>query len=337
MQHHRVPRVARRLVRPMAAALLAVLVVTTPAAANEPQEWLLDADHADLREPPLLHVPGPDDAMLNPPARDPASAPPAPTPTPVPTPTATATPEPVRVGYDVSYPQCGDRYPAAFGFAIVGVNGGRVYDINPCFAPGGTHPSQLAWAGRDAELYLNTGNPGPALSRYWPGGQEAPRACETVDSPARDSEDCAYTYGWNATEHAYEAALAAYDELGWAEEGDRRLPAEVAIWLDVEEANSWRGDRALNVAALEGAVAYLEAMGVDRIGFYSTPRLWNRITGGTDVFADHPAWHAGASDRADAERRCAEERSFTGGELAMVQWVEDDLDHNVRCEDLVGD
>jgi hypothetical protein len=333
MLQPRAPSVARRLIRAMAAALFGLLLATAPSAAAEPEEWLLDADRADLHQPPLLHLPGRADA----PSGQPPSESTGPRATDAPTPTPTPTAEPAPIGYDISYPQCGDDYPEAFSFAIVGVNGGRVYDINPCFGPIGRHPSQLEWAGPDAELYFNTGNPGPRLSRYWPGGDDEPRACETADNPRSDSEDCAYNYGWNAAEHAYEAVLQAHVDLGWADDATVRLADGITIWLDVEEANSWRRDRALNVAALEGAVAYLDSMGTERIGFYSTPRLWDRITGGTDAFADYPAWHAGAADRADAERRCAEEPAFTGGELAMVQWVEDDLDHNIRCADASTD
>src|SRR5687768_4168188 len=57
-------------------------------------------------------------------------------------------------GYDISYPQCGSPYPANPLFAIVGINGGKVFSGNPCLA------SQLAWGGdAAAELYVNTGNP----------------------------------------------------------------------------------------------------------------------------------------------------------------------------------
>ena len=65
------------------------------------------------------------------------------------------------VGYDISYPQCGKPYPANPAFGIVGVNRGIVFSPNPCLGTG-NGPSQLAWAGRRAELYANTGNPGPA-------------------------------------------------------------------------------------------------------------------------------------------------------------------------------
>jgi hypothetical protein len=47
---------------------------------------------------------------------------------------------PTKVGYDVSYPQCGSSLPSARAFAIVGVNGGLSTKANPCLA------TQLAWA-----------------------------------------------------------------------------------------------------------------------------------------------------------------------------------------------
>ena len=60
-------------------------------------------------------------------------------------------------GFDVSYPQCGAVLPGGADFAVVGVDGGRPFDPNPCLA------EQIAWArtaGRP-QYYLNTANPGP--------------------------------------------------------------------------------------------------------------------------------------------------------------------------------
>ena len=54
-------------------------------------------------------------------------------------PTASAA-APTKVGYDVSYPQCGESLPGARAFAIVGVNGGLSTRANPCMSmqlPGG--------------------------------------------------------------------------------------------------------------------------------------------------------------------------------------------------------
>jgi hypothetical protein len=279
-----------------------------PAAAVEP---------IDAREPTTLQRAAP------PPVDAPAPTPPVLTLPPI------APPAPDVPGIDVSWPQCGAALPAEFGFAIVGVNAGRVYAPNPCLGASATE-SQLAWAGPDAHLYLNTANPGPGISGYWPHGQRSSRDCNTAARPGADTADCAYLYGWNAAADSYRIALDAFVSLGWADPDVERVPGERTWWLDVETANSWRGDPSLNVAALQGAVDYLESMDAE-VGFYSTPLLWGRVTGGTDQFADYPAWHAGASDLADARARCVTEEAFTGGELAMVQWVEAGLDRNIAC------
>jgi hypothetical protein len=329
MTQSTVPRPAvRRLIGAvMAGALL--LGGASAAAANEPSPSLpLGADDLGLDG----HASWADRAAEVPVA--PAVAPvtstsvPAPQPTLAPSPSPSATPEPSPIGLDVSYPQCGDELPETFGFAVVGVNGGRVYSANPCLGLG-RWPSQLAWAGRSAELYINTGNPGPRDSRHWPVGQDEPRVCNVADI---DGLDCAYVYGWNAAHAAYADVLAAYVDLEWVEADATAVSDQTTWWLDVEDANSWRLDSARNNSALQGMVDALTELDVGEIGFYSTPRLWDRITGGSDLFADYPAWHAGAADEADARARCEEEEPFTGGELRMVQWIQDGLDHNLRCD-----
>ena len=68
-------------------------------------------------------------------------------------------------GYDISYPQCNVSFPASPGFGIVGVNGGKPYSANPCLGMG-DGPSELAWAGMNAQLYANTADPGPALCNH---------------------------------------------------------------------------------------------------------------------------------------------------------------------------
>ena len=233
--------------------------------------------------------------------------------------------------YDVSYPQCGRTLPDAFAFAILGVNGGRVHSANPCLgAPVSRRsaPSQLAWAGDDVQFYANTGNPGPRLSRYWPTGQGSPRVCSERDP---DTRSCAYNYGWNAAANSYAAAVAAYVSLGLADPGATRTPAPSVWWLDVEVANSWRSDARLNVAALRGAVDYLESVDVAGVGFYSAPRMWQRITGGTDLFVDYPSWVAGATTFEQALEVCRAD-GFTGGPVNMAQYLANGLDANVLCE-----
>lgn len=227
-------------------------------------------------------------------------------------------PKPTR-GYDISYPQCGGAYPANPAFGIVGVNGGLVYSANPCLS------SQIAWAGgAAAELYINTGNPGPALSSFWPLGQTSPRYCDPANP---DTADCAYDYGWNAAAYAWDVAVAGYAEAGVAAN-----PATTWWWLDVETSNSWRSDVALNVATLQGQLDYLRTVrGINRVGFYSTTVQWGKITGGTAVFAAYPSWGAGAPNERAAKTHCRSTPGFTGGPLAMVQYPFGGYDADLRC------
>lgn len=60
-------------------------------------------------------------------------------------------------GYDISYPQCKGPLPNKFvGFAIIGLNGGKPFSENSCFA------KQWQWAlTHDAvAVYINTADPG---------------------------------------------------------------------------------------------------------------------------------------------------------------------------------
>jgi hypothetical protein len=234
------------------------------------------------------------------------------------------------LGYDISYPQCGGAYPRDIAFGIVGVTRGIVFSENPCLGAGGTDASQLAWAGLNAELYMNTGNPGPELSSYWPIGQTSPRECGTAASPELDTADCAYDYGWNSAQHAYAAAVRAYVSLSWAAVDATSTPVANRWWLDVETANSWRTDVFLNVAALQGAADYLESVGAASVGFYSVGTMWNEITGGTSGFADYPSWVAGAKTLRGARANCGGE-AFTGGAVDMSQYFAKGFDADYRC------
>ena len=226
--------------------------------------------------------------------------------------TATATP-----GYDISWPQCGRPYPTNAAFGIVGVNNGIVYSANPCLA------DELAWAGgAAAELYANTGNPGPALSTHWPVGQASPGiAIPRTSTPQRAPSTTATTR---------QPTRSATRSRRMRHSGSAGSPAGTRWWLDVETSNSWRSDVSLNVAALRGAVDYLTAAGVTSIGFYSTQQQWNAITGGSTVFAGNASWLAGAADARAAISMCAGS-GFTTGGVALVQYVTGGFDADVSC------
>ena len=234
-----------------------------------------------------------------------------------------------NVGYDISYPQCNRTFPSGGAFGVVGVNGGRPYSANPCLGAG-DGPSELAWAGMNAQLYANTADPGPALSSHWPNGQTSPKQCDTTVNPGSDTPECHYDYGWNAAADSYQDAVNAYISLGWAASGATRTPIANQWWLDVETANSWTSSASLNVQALQGEVDYLGSVGAAAVGFYSSSADWQTITGGTTVFAADPAWLAGAGSLSDAQSRCGGS-GFTGGGIALVQYPSGGFDADYRC------
>lgn len=242
---------------------------------------------------------------------------------------------PAVPGYDVSFPQCGRALPDRAAFVIVGVDGGRVLQDNPCLAVG-TQPSLLGWAYTVSDrpgLYLNTGNPGPLRSQFWPSGQVWPRRC-AERYPANDSVGCAYDYGWNSARDAFERAASAADQLGSEPPRDVRASD---WWLDVETANNWQSldegpsARAFanDAAVLRGMRDHLLARGVRRVGVYSTAEQWAAIVGDAG-FPAVPVWYAGLGTQADARALCAKP-SFTGGPVTLAQFSDGDLDADLSC------
>ncbi len=225
---------------------------------------------------------------------------------------------PTTRGYDISWPQCGSAYPTNPAFGIVGVNKGIVFSVNPCLS------SEIQWAGGvSAQLYANTGNPGPALSTHWPSGQTMPRFCDPANT---DSADCAFDYGYNAAKDSYQDAAAAFGGLGLS-----GSPAGSAWWLDVETSNSWRSTVSLNAAALQGEVSYLTSVaGVAKLGIYSTQYQWNQITGGSTAFAANHSWVAGVGSQKNAKSHCTG-RGFTGGGVELAQYAFSGFDADLVC------
>jgi hypothetical protein len=240
-------------------------------------------------------------------------------------------PKPVATptGYDVSYPQCATALPSRPKFGVVGVDGGRVLKPNPCLT------KLITWARTATEpapsYYVNTGNPGPRVSSYWPNGQQEPKVC--ADSyPANDSQECAYDYGWNAAADSFGRAAAAAATAGAPD------PSTETWWLDVETGNSWESLQygssptylANDTAALQGMADQLRARGVSTVGAYSTTSQWTQITGGASL-GSIPVWYAGVGTLAQAQSRCASAYSFTGGSVTLTQYASGGFDADWRC------
>jgi hypothetical protein len=218
-----------------------------------------------------------------------------------------------RTGYDISFPQCPARFPSGGAFGVVGVNNGLPWSANPCLG------AEYSWAAGLPDppgFYMNTSDPGPASSRWAVPG---PRPC--LDPTSYADAGCAYDYGWKAAAYAF--MTAATTTSPQAASGD-------AWWLDVETANSWDGTKAANAADVQGSVDFLRSVGVGSVGVYSTGYQWGLITGGYAI-SSAPSWVAGAGGAQDAARRCQPANAFTGGSMAMVQYVARGFDTDYRC------
>ncbi len=228
-------------------------------------------------------------------------------------------------GNDVSYPQCGSPLPTGGDFGIVGVDGGKPFDPNPCLA------EQIVWAGSSGRpaYYVNTANPGPKLSSFWPLGQRSPQAC-TRSRP--NSAACAFDYGWNAAKDSLARAKAAAASVGAPD------VTRTNWWLDVEMHNTWEsleyGERPMflrnDTAVLRGMTALLHRRGVRTVGVYSTVHQWQRITGGASLDRA-PVWYAGVGTARSAHKHCARSWSFTGGPVRLSQFLRNGYDADFRC------
>jgi hypothetical protein len=191
---------------------------------------------------------------------------------------------------------------------------------NPCL------PREYVWALTSTStnqnrvgLYLNTANPGPTASTNWPAaGTATPRPCD-----GSWSADCAYDYGWLTAHDAFSRAVNV---------AGSPAAAQHAWWLDVEAANSWSTDQAVNAAALEGIVAYLRAQNVGPLGIYSTSTDWEALIGpptSAAPFGDLPNWRPGPANAQEAPGWCA--RTVTGGRVKFVQFPNAGFDTNLAC------
>jgi len=247
-------------------------------------------------------------------------------------------------GYDISYPQCDGRFPEGAAFGVVGVNAGIVYSSSPCL---GTDDglSELAWANATGrpQFYANTADPGPAYSSYWDVEEwgSSPEPC-TIEDP--DSTGCSYDYGWYAAADSFHHAVVAELQVGSSTLSEAVGAAAAAPWwLDVETGNSWESLEDAytadpvhlatayrnDTAALEGAVAYLRSRGITQVGFYSTSRDWDQITGGAQL-PDYPNWVAGFTSASDAAAGC-EAAGFSGGPVQMTQYPLEGYDADHAC------
>jgi hypothetical protein len=246
------------------------------------------------------------------------------TPPPPPPPSGTSVYSSLH-GYDISYPDCTSKRFAAIpppivdGFAIVGVNRGKMFRYNPCLA------GLWSWAQHFSmrSLYINVNaaaGPTEHQGRTGPAG-----TCRST----KDRLCYGYNYGYNAARAAWRYA---YHELGAA-----NLPS--VWWLDVEFGNTWyTDDKAANAASIRGALDFLGAPGRYgapsmgyTVGIYSTKLQYTTIAGSFKPGV--PVWYATVEKvHTKTLNRCkAEDWSFTGGPVWLVQYLPGRIDANFGC------
>jgi hypothetical protein len=197
-------------------------------------------------------------------------------------------------GYDISYPQCsGSTTTATFSgnsVAVIGVTHGRPYTINSCFV------DEYAKAPSMRSVYMNLAAPvGKSATK---DRTSVPKACNSGNKACQG-----YNYGFNAAGEAY----AASGNTGgvW--------------WLDIETANSWLSSD-VNRQTIQGAVdffttgqysSYAPRSTGMQVGVYSSPSMWNSITGNWQNGL--PVWYAGTTSST-----CGVS-AFTGGPVWLVQ------------------
>lgn len=218
---------------------------------------------------------------------------------------------PGAIGYDISFPQCKSGFPAAVpGQHIVGVNGGKAFTRNPCFA------DQFRWGsvnGQVPAFYMNLNYPNGATANQ---GNYGPRgACAATDAAC-----LAYNYGHNAAQYAHQTSREVYSGNGvW--------------WLDVETANYWSKNPALNAEVIQGALSYFQARGI-AVGIYSIAPMWKTIAGS---YAPRvPLWVAQTRKTIQPIEHCASTFAFGGGWITMVQSFNGVFDVNFPCAGFTG-
>lgn len=227
-------------------------------------------------------------------------------------------------GNDLSYPQCGKSYPSAQAFGIVGVNGGKASNFNPCFS------SEWAWAQTSkggtaqppAQRYVNTGNPGDVLAQYnvtdWPTSSVPADPYGTCSGTWTDDLPCSWEYG-------YERALDDINFVG---------NSSGAWWLDIETSNSWTTDSAKNQASLEGMVYALTSVGTATVGIYSSSGSWASLFGtvspGSTLYS-LPEWRPGARTLNKAQSNCSLVPFEGNGPIQITQYVSNNLDYDYAC------
>ncbi len=207
---------------------------------------------------------------------------------------------PGEIGVDISYPNCARPLQGVHAFAVIGLNAGRPFTTNPCFA------GEWAAAGPPRSLYINTAY-SPLLARHITPDCAAAAATQYLQPAPRR----AYAVGCSE-------GTAALAQLGGT-------TAE-AVWLDVEPGNSWSSRPLLNALAIKGILEQvLNHSPTPTVGIYSNATYWKQIAGRWTSLSV-PEWIAtGAPDPPGCPA------GFAAGPVWLKQSTDGILDVDTVC------
>jgi hypothetical protein len=160
-------------------------------------------------------------------------------------------------GYDISVYQCQNLPPQPHTIGVVEVDGdGTTFqNPNPCLS------SEANWAGGGLNLYDFL---------YYGQSTSGPGACQG---------DLACNFDFNQAQTAY----------GWAQAAG--VNTQVTWWLDVEPPTVfWSSQLPENAQVVMGAILGLRAEGINNVGIYASPGVWNNVVG--NYQPDVPYWMA---------------------------------------------
>ena len=164
-------------------------------------------------------------------------------------------------GYDISVFQCANLPPAPHTIGVVEVDGdGTTFaNPNPCLS------QEAAWAGGGLNLYDFL---------YYGNSASGPAACQG---------DLACNFGFNQAQTIY----------GWAL--DAGVDTQVTWWLDVEAPSRfWTSQLPENAQVVMGAILGLRAEGINNVGIYASPGVWNNVVGNYQPAVPYwMAWYSG--------------------------------------------
>jgi len=194
-------------------------------------------------------------------------------------------------GYDISNYQCGNLPPSPHTIGVVEVNGIPFGATNPCLA------AEASWAagGLNLYTYLAYGT-APTSNDTACGLQASPTACN---------------YGFNAAIYSYDRARTA------------GIDTAESWWLDVETlSRSWSATTAANASEVQGAIDGLRSVGINNVGIYASPAIWNTIVGSYQPAV--PYWMADWTTTGPAScaayTHWASVEQLPSGPLVMVQF-----------------